>query len=149
MANGSILQCTHELLNCPINIQGHYFIVNLKILPLMYYDIILGMAGLNGLVPWKCTGRTSCSLLIIRVTRFSSLGYNQTSNSVLSSRLLRSFSYKLLISCGAYLRFFNWSLNISQAVGLLSYTTSLSNISTYLRNRQGYLLKDTSIILFL
>jgi hypothetical protein len=47
VANGNILQCTHELLDCPLTIQGHCFSVNLKILPLMCYDIILGMDWLE------------------------------------------------------------------------------------------------------
>ena len=47
VANGTLLQCTHELVNCPVIIQGHNFVVNLKILPLQCYDIIFGMDWLG------------------------------------------------------------------------------------------------------
>lgn len=57
MANGTLLQCTHELLHCPITVQGHCFWVNLKILPLHCYDIILGIDWLEQYSPmeihWK------------------------------------------------------------------------------------------------
>jgi len=57
VANGTLLQCTHELLHCPIYIQGHCFLVNLKILPLHCYDIILGIDWLEQYSPmeihWK------------------------------------------------------------------------------------------------
>ena len=57
VANGSILLCTHELLNCPIWIAGYCFLINLRILPLHCYDIILGMDWLEQHIPmtvnWK------------------------------------------------------------------------------------------------
>lgn len=99
--------------------------------------------GLNSFVPWKCAQRTSYYPLNIRVHMFSSLVYNQACNSVLSLLLLKFSSYKLLISCGASSKCFNWSFSISLAVGLLSCTTSLSYIDICLRSHQGYLHKDT------
>lgn len=42
VANGEILQCTHELPDCPVWISGHAFKISLKILPLSCYDVILG-----------------------------------------------------------------------------------------------------------
>lgn len=57
VANGTLLQCTHEIQHCPVNIQGHCFLVNLKILPLQCYDIILGIDWLEQYSPmevhWK------------------------------------------------------------------------------------------------
>jgi len=47
IANGNIPVCTHELLNCPICVEGYCFLVNLRILPLHCYDIILGMDWLE------------------------------------------------------------------------------------------------------
>lgn len=47
VANGTILICTHELSQCPVVIQGHTFLVNLKILPLQSYDVILGIDWLQ------------------------------------------------------------------------------------------------------
>ena len=47
VANSTILTCTHELLNCPIVINGHKFAVTLKILLLHCYDVILGMDWLE------------------------------------------------------------------------------------------------------
>lgn len=43
VANGQTLSYTHELVDCPLWISGHGFKVSLKILPLNYYDIILGI----------------------------------------------------------------------------------------------------------
>lgn len=57
VANGDILQCTHELVDCPIWIFGHGFKLTLKILPLSCYDIILGIDWLEADSPmnvdWK------------------------------------------------------------------------------------------------
>lgn len=57
VANDTLLQCTHEIQHCPVNIQGHCFLVNLKILPLQCYDIILGIDWLEQYSPmevhWK------------------------------------------------------------------------------------------------
>lgn len=43
VANGTLLQCTHEIQQCLMVIQGHCFYVNQKIFPLQCYDIILGI----------------------------------------------------------------------------------------------------------
>ena len=53
MATGTLLQCTHELLNCPVIVQGHTFLVNMKILPLQCYDIIFGMDWLSQYSPME------------------------------------------------------------------------------------------------
>lgn len=57
VANGTFLQCTHEIQNCPVTIQGHQFYINLKILPLQCYDLILGIDWLSHHSPmsvdWK------------------------------------------------------------------------------------------------
>lgn len=47
VANGQIICCTHQIPRCQINIQGHIFCVNLKVLPLQCYDAILGMDWLS------------------------------------------------------------------------------------------------------
>jgi hypothetical protein len=57
VANGTLLQCTHEIQHCPVSIQGHRFHINLKILPLQCYDLILSMDWLSHHSPmsidWK------------------------------------------------------------------------------------------------
>lgn len=57
VANGTLLQCTHEIPNCIVKIQGHCFKMNLKLLPLQCYDIILGIDWLEQHSPmevhWK------------------------------------------------------------------------------------------------
>lgn len=57
VANGEILQCTHELPDCPVWISGHAFKISLKILPLSCYDVILGIDWLASHSPmevdWK------------------------------------------------------------------------------------------------
>lgn len=47
VASGEILNCTHEVQNCELVIQGQSFVLDLKILPLKCYDIILGMDWLE------------------------------------------------------------------------------------------------------
>lgn len=47
VADGALICCTHEVKNCQLYIQGHCFVVDLKILPLKCYDIILGMVWLE------------------------------------------------------------------------------------------------------
>lgn len=57
VANGEILSCTHELLDCPVWVSGYGFKISLKILPLQCYDIILGIDWLEAHSPmevnWK------------------------------------------------------------------------------------------------
>jgi hypothetical protein len=57
VANGQTLSYTHELVDCPLWISGHGFKVSLKILPLNYYDITLGIDWLESHSPmevdWK------------------------------------------------------------------------------------------------
>lgn len=43
VADGAILHCTHELVDCPWIVQGVTFRTTFKILPLKCYDAILGM----------------------------------------------------------------------------------------------------------
>lgn len=47
VANGELLQCTHEIQDCPIWISRHSFKLSLKILPLNCYDVILGIDWLE------------------------------------------------------------------------------------------------------
>lgn len=47
VVNGQILTCVHELINYQVLINGHSFDITLKILPLSYYDTILGMDWLE------------------------------------------------------------------------------------------------------
>jgi len=47
IADGATIWCTHELQSCLLYIQGHSFLLNLKILPLKCYDIIIGMDWLE------------------------------------------------------------------------------------------------------
>ncbi|CAO2144897.1 unnamed protein product [Urochloa humidicola] len=57
VANGNILLCTHELVDQPVSINGHQFLITLRILPLHCYDVILGMEWLEQhspmMVSWK------------------------------------------------------------------------------------------------
>jgi hypothetical protein len=43
VANGHTLECTHEIVACPMWISGYAFKMTLKVLPLQCYDMILGM----------------------------------------------------------------------------------------------------------
>jgi hypothetical protein len=43
VANGHTLECTHEIVACPVWISGYAFKMTLKVLPLQCYDMILGM----------------------------------------------------------------------------------------------------------
>lgn len=47
VANGSILTCTHEVVNCKWLVQGVQFQTTFKILPLKCYDAILGIDWLE------------------------------------------------------------------------------------------------------
>jgi len=57
VADGAHIPCTHELLNCPWSVKGTMFTSPFKILPLDYYDAILGMEWLQMFSPmnieWK------------------------------------------------------------------------------------------------
>jgi hypothetical protein len=57
VANGEILKCTHELVDCAVWISRYGFKISLKILPLQCYNIILGIDWLEGHSPmevdWK------------------------------------------------------------------------------------------------
>lgn len=57
VANGSLLPCTHEVVNCSWSAQGVLFTTTFKILPLQCYDAILGMEWLEAFSPmqiqWK------------------------------------------------------------------------------------------------
>lgn len=57
VANGSLLQCTHELKNAKWSIQSLVFHSDLKLLQLPSYDLILGMDWLESCSPmyinWK------------------------------------------------------------------------------------------------
>lgn len=53
VANGQLMQCTHELINYPVHIQDHFFNLNLKIIPLQCYDIILGIDWLEQFSPME------------------------------------------------------------------------------------------------
>lgn len=48
-----MITCNHELQQCKVHVQGYSFPINLKILPLTYYDIILGMDWLSPNSPMK------------------------------------------------------------------------------------------------
>lgn len=47
VANGNEIPCTHELPNFIWSVQGHTFKCSFKIIPLSYYDIVLGMDWLS------------------------------------------------------------------------------------------------------
>jgi hypothetical protein len=47
MANGQIITCQSEIKKAEWLIQDHQFVANLKIIPLPYYDIILGIDWLQ------------------------------------------------------------------------------------------------------
>jgi hypothetical protein len=51
VANGQVISCTHELPQCKVQLQGHCFYIDLKVLPLNWYDIILGMDWLSSHSP--------------------------------------------------------------------------------------------------
>jgi len=57
VANGQVLNCTHEVTACPMWISGYAFKLPLKILPLHCYDVILGIDWLEQHSPmevnWK------------------------------------------------------------------------------------------------
>jgi hypothetical protein len=53
VANGQVISCTQELPKCKIQIQGHCFHIDLKVLPLNCYDIILGMDWLSSRSPMQ------------------------------------------------------------------------------------------------
>lgn len=57
VADGTLLQCTHEVVNCSWTAQGVLFTNTFKILPLQCYDAILGMEWLEAFTPmqmeWK------------------------------------------------------------------------------------------------
>jgi hypothetical protein len=43
VANGQVIQCTHQVVDCKVYVGGYCFKMDLKILPLNCYDVILGM----------------------------------------------------------------------------------------------------------
>lgn len=51
LADGGLMQCTHEVLNCCWWMQGHKFKSNFKLLQLGSYDAILGMDWLSQFSP--------------------------------------------------------------------------------------------------
>jgi hypothetical protein len=53
VANGNIIQCSSEFKHISWSIQDHQFILDLKVLPLPYYDMILGMDCLDCHSPMK------------------------------------------------------------------------------------------------
>jgi hypothetical protein len=53
VANGASIHCTHELKQQQIYIQGHSFLLDLKILPQKCYDVIIGMDCLEMHNPMK------------------------------------------------------------------------------------------------
>lgn len=53
VADGGLLQCTQELVDCIWWVQGISFHSNLKILPLGTYDVILGMDWLESHSPMQ------------------------------------------------------------------------------------------------
>ncbi|CAN6225874.1 unnamed protein product [Urochloa humidicola] len=53
VANGGILHCTHEIVNCEWLVQGIQFQTTFKILPLKCYDAILGIDWLSAFSPMK------------------------------------------------------------------------------------------------
>jgi hypothetical protein len=57
VANGEVIWCTHELIDCPVWVNGYAFKLTLKILPLLSYDIIFGIDWLERHSPmeidWK------------------------------------------------------------------------------------------------
>jgi hypothetical protein len=53
VANGEVLQCTHQLPQQIWDIQGHTFKTTLKIIPLRGYDVILGMDWLEAHSPME------------------------------------------------------------------------------------------------
>lgn len=57
VADGAMLQCTHEVVNCSWSVNGELFNTTFKILPLQCYDAILGMEWLESFSPiqieWK------------------------------------------------------------------------------------------------
>lgn len=57
IVDGSVIPCTHEVVNCSWSAQGVLFTTSFKILPLQCYDAILGMEWLEHFSPmqiqWK------------------------------------------------------------------------------------------------
>jgi hypothetical protein len=57
VADGAMLQCTHEVVNCSWSVKGQLFNTTFKILPLQCYDAIIGMEWLESFSPmqieWK------------------------------------------------------------------------------------------------
>lgn len=53
VVNGSSILCSHQLSNCEVKIQGHSFMLDLKILPLKCYDVIIGMDWLELYCPME------------------------------------------------------------------------------------------------
>ncbi|CAN6338981.1 unnamed protein product [Urochloa humidicola] len=53
VADGGLIVCTHELVDCDWLVQGHQFKTTFKILPLKCYDAILGMDWLEAFSPMK------------------------------------------------------------------------------------------------
>lgn len=53
VANGEILQCTSVVANCSWTMDSQLFTHDLKILPLSFYDIIVGMDWLERFSPMK------------------------------------------------------------------------------------------------
>jgi hypothetical protein len=51
VANGSLIECTHELLDQLWNIKGVTFKTSFKIIALGYYDVVLGMDWLKSINP--------------------------------------------------------------------------------------------------
>jgi hypothetical protein len=51
VANGAKLMCTTEVTNCVWTAGGHQFHTSMKILPLVMYDVILGIAWLASRSP--------------------------------------------------------------------------------------------------
>jgi hypothetical protein len=53
VVNGQVIQCSSELKQAKWSIQGHEFATDLKILPLPYYDLIIGVDWLEVHSPKK------------------------------------------------------------------------------------------------
>jgi predicted aspartyl protease len=53
VANGSKLVCDTKLLDCLWSVQGYQFHSNVKVLPLQFYDMIVGMDWLQQFSPMQ------------------------------------------------------------------------------------------------
>jgi hypothetical protein len=53
VASGQLIYCTQELSQCKVSVQGHTFMINLKVLPLQCYDAILGVDWLASNSPME------------------------------------------------------------------------------------------------